>query len=110
MWRSLVARLNGVQEAAGSTPVTRTIKTEHTFVCSVFIFEGEARGRLLKGCKKPPNQQVVFYYNLKLFIDCSVDFVNQHTYPRNFADKQDFILLACSSVDNTYDGENKKED
>lgn len=25
MWRSLVSRLNGVQEAAGSTPVTRTI-------------------------------------------------------------------------------------
>ena len=25
VWRSLVARLNGVQEAAGSTPVTRTI-------------------------------------------------------------------------------------
>ena len=24
VWRSLVARLNGVQEAAGSTPVTRT--------------------------------------------------------------------------------------
>ena len=24
MWRSLVARLNGVQEAAGSIPVTRT--------------------------------------------------------------------------------------
>lgn len=27
MWRSLVSRLNGVQEAAGSTPVTRTKKT-----------------------------------------------------------------------------------
>ena len=25
VWRSLVARLNGVQEAAGSIPVTRTI-------------------------------------------------------------------------------------
>ena len=25
VWRSLVARLNGVQEAAGSNPVTRTI-------------------------------------------------------------------------------------
>ena len=25
VWRRLVARLNGVQEAAGSTPVTRTI-------------------------------------------------------------------------------------
>lgn len=25
VWRSLVSRLNGVQEAAGSTPVTRTI-------------------------------------------------------------------------------------
>jgi hypothetical protein len=27
VWRRLVARLNGVQEAAGSTPVTRTKKT-----------------------------------------------------------------------------------
>lgn len=26
MWRSLVSRLNGVQEAAGSNPVTRTTK------------------------------------------------------------------------------------
>ena len=26
VWRSLVSRLNGVQEAAGSSPVTRTIK------------------------------------------------------------------------------------
>ena len=26
VWRSLVSRLNGVQEAAGSNPVTRTIK------------------------------------------------------------------------------------
>ena len=29
VWRSLVARLNGVQEAAGSTPVTRTIGNPH---------------------------------------------------------------------------------
>ena len=27
VWRSLVSRLNGVQEAAGSNPVTRTKKT-----------------------------------------------------------------------------------
>jgi hypothetical protein len=26
VWRSLVARLNGVQEVAGSIPVTQTIK------------------------------------------------------------------------------------
>ena len=29
MWRSLVSRLNGVQEAAGSNPVTRTMIAEH---------------------------------------------------------------------------------
>ena len=28
VWRSLVSRLNGVQEAAGSNPVTRTILTK----------------------------------------------------------------------------------
>ena len=27
MWRSLVSRLNGVQEAAGSNPVTRTMQS-----------------------------------------------------------------------------------
>ena len=29
VWRSLVSRLNGVQEAAGSNPVTRTIRFRH---------------------------------------------------------------------------------
>ena len=31
VWRSLVARLNGVQEAAGSIPVTRTIWVSHRY-------------------------------------------------------------------------------
>ena len=34
----LVARLNGVQEAAGSTPVTRTKKATTTFVVVAFYF------------------------------------------------------------------------
>ena len=39
VWRSLVSRLNGVQEAAGSNPVTRTKNTESSYMvlCS-FLF------------------------------------------------------------------------
>ena len=42
VWRSLVARLNGVQEAAGSIPVTQTrycLNTNHfpLIMCIVFI-------------------------------------------------------------------------
>ena len=37
VWRSLVARLNGVQEAAGSTPVTRTIKIKDCFGNPLFL-------------------------------------------------------------------------
>ena len=36
VWRSLVSRLNGVQEAAGSNPVTRT-KTENRKVFGLFM-------------------------------------------------------------------------
>ena len=37
MWRSLVARLNGVQEAAGSIPVTQTILTLNAWVWCYFL-------------------------------------------------------------------------
>ena len=36
VWRSLVSRLNGVQEAAGSNPVTRTKREETVMVSSLF--------------------------------------------------------------------------
>ena len=39
VWRSLVARLNGVQEAAGSTPVTRTTEKSSIYQGSgLFLF------------------------------------------------------------------------
>ena len=39
VWRSLVARLTGGQEAAGSSPVTRTIVSIHnTSEYSLFFF------------------------------------------------------------------------
>ena len=37
VWRSLVSRLNGVQEASSSNLDTRTMKTERAFALSVFI-------------------------------------------------------------------------
>ena len=40
VWRSLVSRLNGVQEAAGSNPVTRT-KTENRKVFGLFLYSKE---------------------------------------------------------------------
>ena len=38
VWRSLVSRLNGVQEASSSNLDTRTMKTERAIALSVFIF------------------------------------------------------------------------
>ena len=38
VWRSLVSRLNGVQEASSSNLDTRTIKAERAFALSAFIF------------------------------------------------------------------------
>ena len=38
VWRSLVSRLNGVQEASSSNLDTRTMKSERTCVLSDFIF------------------------------------------------------------------------
>ena len=38
VWRSLVSRLNGVQEASSSNLDTRTMKTERVKTLSVFIF------------------------------------------------------------------------
>ena len=38
VWRSLVSRLNGVQEASSSNLDTRTTKTERAFALSVFVF------------------------------------------------------------------------
>ena len=38
VWRSLVSRLTGGQEAAGSSPVTRTKKHRRRFVGGVFCF------------------------------------------------------------------------
>ena len=38
VWRSLVARLTGGQEAAGSSPVTRTIKDSCSFERLSFLF------------------------------------------------------------------------
>ena len=46
VWRSLVSRLNGVQEAAGSNPVTRTKKWELPFGNSHFLFCGWIRTHL----------------------------------------------------------------
>ena len=43
VWRSLVSRLNGVQEASSSNLDTRTMKTERAFALSVFIFSWEIR-------------------------------------------------------------------
>ena len=37
VWRSLVSRLNGVQEAPSSNLGTRTMKTERAFALSVFF-------------------------------------------------------------------------
>ena len=37
VWRSLVSRLNGVQEAAGSNPVTRTKNTVKSYGFTVFL-------------------------------------------------------------------------
>ena len=41
VWRSLVSRLNGVQEASSSNLDTRTMKSERTYVLSDFIFSRE---------------------------------------------------------------------
>ena len=38
VWRSLVSRLNGVQEAAGSNPVTRTMQSI-SFDTLLFLYE-----------------------------------------------------------------------
>ena len=38
MWRSLVSRLNGVQEAAGSNPVTRTKNSSDSHESELFLF------------------------------------------------------------------------
>ena len=40
VWRSLVSRLNGVQEAAGSNPVTRTKEEVFGLPLSVFMTGG----------------------------------------------------------------------
>ena len=40
MWRSLVSRLNGVQEASSSNLDTRTKKTRTAFAVLVFFFSG----------------------------------------------------------------------
>ena len=49
VWRSLVSRLNGVQEAAGSNPVTRTKREEAFRVSSLFFcFECRTSGLLLR--------------------------------------------------------------
>ena len=37
VWRSLVSRLNGVQEAAGSSPVTRTKRKSKDFLFLFFL-------------------------------------------------------------------------
>ena len=42
VWRSLVSRLNGVQEASSSNLDTRTMKSERTKVLSDFIFHRES--------------------------------------------------------------------
>ena len=47
VWRSLVSRLNGVQEAAGSNPVTRTKREETTQVSSLFLCSEQRTGGLL---------------------------------------------------------------
>ena len=43
VWRSLVSRLNGVQEASGSNLDTRTKKAERALALSAFFFCGEIR-------------------------------------------------------------------
>ena len=47
MWRSLVACLNGVQEAGGSNPLTQTTASEQSPLCSDVFF---ASGRCI--CRK----------------------------------------------------------
>ena len=37
VWRSLVACLNGVQEAGGSNPLTQTMKEHRNFMFSMFF-------------------------------------------------------------------------
>ncbi len=44
VWRSLVSRLNGVQEAAGSNPVTRTISSVHNATEHSYVKE-QSKGR-----------------------------------------------------------------
>ena len=51
VWRSLVSRLNGVQEAAGSNPVTRTKKWELPFGNSHFLFCGWIRTHSNATCR-----------------------------------------------------------
>ena len=46
VWRSLVSRLNGVQEAAGSNPVTRTKKKDTACAVSFFLCMGRIRTHL----------------------------------------------------------------
>ena len=44
----MVARLNGVQEAAGSTPVTRTKQNSRHSVAAVFLFRRKGTGGKFK--------------------------------------------------------------
>ena len=45
MWRSLVSRLNGVQEAAGSNPVTRTTSEQAVYRLLRLFLKVSARSR-----------------------------------------------------------------
>ena len=48
VWRSLVSRLNGVQEASSSNLDTRTKKAEGVFALSAFFFCIEIRTLLMQ--------------------------------------------------------------
>ena len=53
VWRSLVACLNGVQEAGGSNPLTQTTASEQSPLCSgVFLLLADA-----SAAKKPPSHR-----------------------------------------------------
>ena len=52
VWRSLVSRLNGVQEAAGSNPVTRTKREEAFIVSSLFIWSEPRTSGLLRADRR----------------------------------------------------------
>ena len=51
VWRSLVSRLNGVQEAAGSNPVTRTKKRTLPFGWCSFFARDRIRTHLNAKCR-----------------------------------------------------------